>query len=293
MRVTEKMMFETGRVNTGLARTKLEQAVAEVSSGKRIRHPSDDPAGSALLTRARLTHDRFEAIKDTVGRASDELNIAEGVMGELSNVVQRGREMAMQLSSSQFGPDDRAASAQEVDGLLQTLVGLMNTEVAGRYIFGGFQDGVPPFDATGGYLGDAGVRQVEIAPGVFEPVSLRVDVAVKGAGGGVDIPRVLSDFAAALRNNDIAGIQGALEGFDSSLTQVSAARMDAGASLNILQTAEQVSMFGRDHMKIQLVEISETNLAESATRLALANTALEAAISATAQSFRFTLLDKL
>ena len=43
----------------------------------------------------------------------------------------------------------------------------MNTQEAGRYLFGGNIDRTPPFDAAGTYAGDTGVRQVEVAPGLL------------------------------------------------------------------------------------------------------------------------------
>lgn len=293
MRVTEKMMYQAGQVQTANARERLEKAISEVSSGKRFTHAGDDPAASGILTTSKIAQERYSTIQEVVGRASDELNAAEGVLGEVSNVLQRGRELAMQLGSGQHNGSDRASSASEVDGLFNTLIGLMNTDVGGRYIFGGTQDDAPPFDAAGVYSGDAGVRQVEIAPGVLEASSLRADVAIKGVGGGADITQVLRDFATALRNNDVPAIQAALDGFDKGLTQVSGARTNAGSSLNILQTAEQVSVMSRDQMKIQIAGISESDLAESASRMSLASTALEAALAATAKSFKLSLVDKL
>ena len=293
MRVTEKMMFNTGQVQTSLARERLEKAMIEVSSGKRIAHAADDPAGSGVIVTSNIAQQRYEAIRQAVGRSSDELNTAEGVLGEVSNLITRGRELAVQLASDQFTGADRAKSAHEVDGLFNTVIGLMNTELGGRYIFGGTQDDAPPFLANGNYVGDTGVRQVEIAPGVLEPVSLRADIALKGVNGGVDVPQVLRDFATALRNNDIAGVQSALDGLDKGLNQVWGARQEAGGSLNILQTSEQVSMMSRDQMKIQVASIAETDLPESASRMALANTALQATLAATASSFKLSLIDKL
>jgi flagellar hook-associated protein 3 FlgL len=293
MRVTEKMMFQAGQVQTAAARERLEKATAELSSGKRITHAADDPAGSGILITSKISQQRYSTIQQVVGRAADELNIAEGVLGEVSNVMQRGRELAMQLGSSQFNGEDRATSSNEVDGLLKTVIGLLNTEVGGRYIFGGTKDGTPPFDSAGVYSGDAGTRQVEIAPGVLENSSLRADIAIKGTGGGADVLQVLQDFATALRTNNVQGIQDALVGFDRGINQVSGARKDAGASLNILQTAEQVSMLSRDQMKLQIAGVAEVDLIESASNLSLANTALEASLTATAKSFKLSLVDKL
>ena len=293
MRVTEKMMFQAGQVQTGAARERLEKALGEVTSGKRFVHPSDDPAGSGLLVTAKAAQQRHAAIDQSVGRAADELNFAEGVVGEVSNLVQRGRELAMQLGSGQYGASDRSNAAKEVDGLFNSLVGLMNSEVGGRYIFGGTQDGSLPFDTNGNYVGDANGRQIEIAPGVLQTVSLRADVGIKGVGGGTDVMQVFRDLSTAMRANDVPGIEAALSGLDNSLTQVSSLRTDAGSALSILQTSSEVASLNRHQMTIAVANISEVDLAEAASKMALASTALQAALSATANSFKLSLIDKL
>ena len=80
-----------------------------------------------------------------------------------------------------------AQSNADRGALSQQIVQLMNTQVAGRYIFGGTKDSAPPFDASGNYVGDGNVRQIEIAPGLLQASSIRADVALKGTGGGIDV----------------------------------------------------------------------------------------------------------
>lgn len=293
MRVTDKMVFQNANDRSMRARERLERSVSDVSTGRRIQHPSDDPAGAAFVSTAKIAETRFSAIEQAVGRASDELTVAENSMREMGNVLVRGRELAVQLSSATYSGADRSASAAEIDGLFRNMLGLLNTEMGGRYVFGGFRDDAPPFDSAGTYLGDTGVRQVEIAPGVLENASLRADVAVKGVGGGVDVLQTLQDFAQALRDDDVPGIQTAIQQLEQGLNQLNQASTTAGGSLTILESAAQASRLGRDQTRVQIAGVAEVDLVEASGRLALANTALEASIAATAQSFRLTLLDRL
>lgn len=293
MRVTDKMVYQTANDRTMQARVRLEKSVADVSSGRRIRHPADDPAGAAFVSTAKLVQTRLSAIEQGVDRAAGELTVAESAMREMGNVVVRGRELAMQLGTDIYTADDRRASAAEADSLFRNMLGLLNTEMGGRFVFGGFQDDAAPFDPAGNYLGDAGVRQVEIAPGVLENASLRADVAVKGVGGGVDVLQALQGFAEALRNNDTDGIRAALDNFDRGLNQLNQASIAAGSSLTIFESAAQAADLGQLHTKVQIAGVAEVDLVEASGRLALASQALEASIAASAQSFRLSLLDRL
>src|SRR5512137_830182 len=177
MRVTDQMLFQMSSRYGGQARARVERATAQAASGMRVVHPGDDPAAAGLLVEGRVAQARLDAIATAAGRASDELTAADGALGSVNDALVRARELAMQLANPTYDASQRTQAAGEVDQLLQQVVSQMNAEVGGRYVFGGNRDGSAPFDAAGAYLGDAGVRQVEIAPGVLSAASVRADVA--------------------------------------------------------------------------------------------------------------------
>jgi flagellar hook-associated protein 3 FlgL len=301
MRVTDQMLFELASRYGGEARSRLERATAQTASGLRVSHPGDDPAAAGLLVGSRIAQVRLEAIASAAGRASDELAVADSALDGVSNAVVRARELAVQLVNPTYAPAQRAQAAGEVDGLLQQVVAQMNSRVGDRYVFGGNRDGSAPFDASGAYLGDTGVRQVEIAPGVLSAASVRADVALKGVDPtsgtgtvtGADVPATLRALAAALRANDLAGVRATLDGLDRGLTQVSAARASVGDAQGAMDTAVTASKAARDDERARASKLGDVDIVESATELSLAQRALEASLSATAQGFRLTLLDYL
>ena len=156
----------------------------------------------------------MNAINQNASRAGDEVDAADSALQSLSDVLARARELAVQMGNDSYSAADRAGAATEIDGLVQQAVTLMNTNVNGRYIFGGNQDQTAPFDTAGNYNGDTAVRQVEVAPGVLEDSSVRADVAVKGVGGGVDLFATLQSLSTALRTNNGDAIRGSLTDLD-------------------------------------------------------------------------------
>jgi flagellar hook-associated protein 3 FlgL len=293
MRVTENLIFNRGTADIAAARARSEEAVGQVSSGRRVQHPGDDPAAAGQIVSRQLGVQRFEAISASVGRATDEVGTADGALDGLANVVSRAREVAVQLSNDSYGTADRAAAANEVQGLFQQAVALLNTRSGNRYVFGGNKDGAPPFDATGAYLGDTGVRQVEIAPGVLQDVSLRADVMAKGAGGGVDLLATLQSLQAALASDNAPGVRGTLDALDTGIAQVATGRAQLGTQMNVLDAAVQVSDAAAGTERKALSHAADVDAIEAATRLAQAQQALDASLTATAKSFGLTLLDKL
>ncbi len=290
MRVTDKMMFDNAAVHTAQARERLERAVEETSTGKRLHHPADDPAAAGQVSAAKLSFERLDMIRQNAGRATDELQAAHGALQSVSDVLGRARQLAVQLANVTYDGPDRANAATEIDGIFAQVVGVMNAQVGNRRIFGGFQDDAAPFAGSGAYLGDAGVRQIEIAPGVRQNVSVRADVALKGVGGGTDVFATLTALATALRSNDTAGIGAAIGSIDSGLAQVAGALTDASTQVSTLTTAAEVNQMVRDQVTSQISRLADADIVESSTKLALANRALEASMAAAAKGFDLSLV---
>jgi flagellar hook-associated protein 3 FlgL len=210
----------------------------------------------------------------------------------VADVLIRARVLAIQLSNSTYSAQDRLSASEEVRQLTQHTIGLLNTQVGNRYIFGGNLDAAPPFQSDGTYVGDAGVRRVEVFPGVLQDASIRADVMAKGVGGGVDILQTLTDLSAALSTNDVDAVRSSLDTLDSSITQVSVGRAQTGAVMNTLDVAVTSARLAANDEQTNLARITEADVFESATNLALAQRALEAALTASVRSFDLSLLKK-
>ncbi len=293
MRVTDGMMFDQAARETGSARDRFQQVTQETSSGVRVSQPGDDPASAGLIVSGTIAQGRYDAIAQTAQRASDELASADSALATVNNLFTRAQELAVQLANPVYTASQRASGASEVNGLLQQVVAALNTRVGNRYVFGGNKDGTPPFDSAGNYLGDDGVRQVEIAPGVLGAASVRADVAAKGAGGGVDALAALQQLSVALAANDPAAIRGALDPLSKAIDQFGTARAQAGNAMNALDAATAVNQAARDGQKAAVSKLADADIVDSATRLAQAQQALQAALAATSQGFQLSLLDYL
>lgn len=306
MRVSDSMIYGRAQVEGGAARSRLDEATARASTGLRVVHPGDDPAAAGLATAEGVRMRRLEALRTSTARASDEITVADSALDGVSNALARATEIATQLSSDPYSASERAAGAKEVQGILSTVIASLNAKVGNRWVFGGTADGAAPFDplvldaagnvdpaASGLYRGDTGVRQVEIAPGVLQDASVRADVAIRGAGGGTDVIATLSALANALTANDPAAVAATLTGLDAASTQISAARGQSGAIMNALDTATAASKAASIDTEKRIATLTEVDAIEAASDLAQAQHALEAALTATAQSFKFTLLGKL
>lgn len=293
MRVTDRLLYENASKNAAAARERFEVASREAATGIRVQHPEDDPGAAGLMARTIAQAGRDAAIGKALGTATDELQAAETSLDGVSNALSRARELAVQLANPTYDANQRAAAAAEVDGLMKDVLGRLNQKVGSRYVFGGFQDAAPPFDAAGNYLGDTGVREVEVAAGITLPASIRADVALKGVGGGVDVLATLQALSTALSANNIAGVQASLDGLDTGIAQVARARSEAGSNLNVMDTARTAAVAAQTDGQVKLSHLADADVIDAAARLAQAQQALEAALTAAAKTFQPSLLDKL
>ncbi len=293
MRVTDKMIFQNAAANAAKSRDRAQTAMEQVSTGMRVVHPGDDPTVAAMMVRGQQTIDRMSAIGQNASRAGDEVDSADSALQSLSDVLARARELAVQMGNDSYSAADRSGAASEVDGLIQQAVTLMNTNVNGRYIFGGNKDQTAPFDTAGNYSGDTAVRQVEVAPGVLEDSSVRADVAVKGVGGGVDLFATLQSLSTALKTNNGAAVRGSLTDLTTATTQVTSTLAQVGAMGDAFATAQTLAKSTSDATTKNVSNLSEADVIESSSQLALANSALNATLTAAAQSFSLSLVNKL
>lgn len=293
MRVTDRMLFDRASRDGGAARSRLEEAVARASTGQRLVRPGDDPAGAGLVVHHQATAARADAIGAAAKAASDELAVADTALNDVTNALARARELAIQLANDSYGTRERAAAATEAQGLLDRMIASLNTRFGARYVFGGTLDGSPPFDAAGNYLGNSNPRTLEIAPGVYEPASVRAERAVKGSGGGVDLLTTMRTLVTALQAGNQTAIQGTIPALATATDQVAFERSVAGNAMAVFDAAVESNRAAHDDATAAAAHLTDADVIEANSQLALAQRALEASLTATASSFRLSLLDYL
>jgi flagellar hook-associated protein 3 FlgL len=293
MRITDRMTFSQAQTQMMAARNRALDAQNQVTTGMRVVQPGDDPAAAGLIVSQNIALQRLDTIDKATSTATGEVQVADGALQSVATLLQRAQQLAVQLGNDTYSASERAAGAQEVTSISGQIAQLMNTQVAGRYIFGGNVDNAPPFDATGAYTGDTAVRQIEIAPGLLQNASIRADQTIKGVGGGVDVFASLSALSSALASNDGAGIRNAVPTVSQSNDQVASALTATGGILAAFDSAQQIGSVAKDSAQKVLSAQSEADIFQATSNLALAQQSLQASLAVTAKSFSMSLLDFL
>lgn len=157
--------------------TQVNKTQEQISSGKRILTPADDPVGSARVLQLNQEIALMDQYERNITLLDARLEQEEGVLNSVEDNIARVRELAVQAGNAAVLTEaDRLAIAQEVRERIDELQNLMNTEDgSGEYLFAGFSGKTKPFvESPGGgfqYQGDEGVRSLQVSRNVTLPSS--------------------------------------------------------------------------------------------------------------------------
>jgi flagellar hook-associated protein 3 FlgL len=140
----------------------LSSLQEQLSSGKKINRPSDDPAGAAQAERATTRIERVATEQRALAAQRNTVAMTESTLGDATAALQSFRDLVVQAGNASLGGTERLNIAKELTGLRDQLIGYANrTDTNGLPLFSGLASAIAPFiDSAGGvtFSGVAGER---------------------------------------------------------------------------------------------------------------------------------------
>ncbi|MDJ0911163.1 MAG: flagellar hook-associated protein FlgL [Woeseiaceae bacterium] len=166
MRVSTMSTYLNGLTAMQRLQSALDQTQRQISTGRRILTPSDDPIASARALEMRESIARLQQFDRNAGIAQNRLAQEESALASVNDVLQRVRELAIQANNATQSDESRSAISVEMRQLLDGLVQIANQKDGnGRYMFSGLMEDTQPVTRVGGafnYNGDQGQRFIQI-----------------------------------------------------------------------------------------------------------------------------------
>jgi len=166
MRVSTSGMFDSGTATILQQQEALVKTQQQLSTGRRILTPSDDPIAAAQtvsLSQAASINTQYSINR---GHAVASLGLVETTLNNISANLQDIRQVAVQAGNTALTDSDRKSLATELRSRFEALMGQANiTDGTGNYLFSGFQAKSQPFTHSGlvvQYHGDQGQRLSQI-----------------------------------------------------------------------------------------------------------------------------------
>ena len=278
-------------------RTQLDQqqAMMELTTGRRVNQPSDDPAASALLVdnqdQVTLTGRYLKNISTVQGQ----MQVADSTLGAIETALQRVISLGVEGANGTLSDSDRAAIASELQSIQSQLIYLGNSTYQGRYLFSGTETTKAPFAVDTGqtsgvrYDGNTGVNGVQIGDGYT--VAINKPGSQLFMAPGADAFQGVSDLIKAMQSN--GGYDAAVGEVRSAFDQVTTQRVFYGSVMN--QAQAQTDWLNSSNLQLadQQNTLAGADLAATATRLASDQNSLNATLSAMAHYQQMNLFDFL
>lgn len=141
MKVNHNMTAVRTNLNLNRTNKKLDNVTYRLSSGYKINHAKDDPAGYAILGRLNRQVRGLNQADGNSGDAISAINTAEGGLIEIHAMLQRMNELAVQAANDTNTPEDRDTIQEEITQLKEEIDRIANTtEYNGRVMLNGDTD---------------------------------------------------------------------------------------------------------------------------------------------------------
>lgn len=303
MRVTTLMSSRAvvRDLHSGLG--KLSSLQDRLSSGKQITRPSDDPYGTSRALSLRGELGGLEQYQRNVGDGIGWLNTCDTALSQVSDSLQRVRELLIKAGNDASGPQARSAIADEIDQLIDGVKQEANVQYGGRFVFSGTATDTAPWPLVGGgpdtYQGDAGSITREIGPQVELPINVDLHALLGDGQGRRDdlLLHTLRDISDHLRSGSDADAvllrTSDLTRLDDCFDVLNGIRADVGARTNRLATAEaRLSSLAVNTTQL-LSETEDADMAQTITQYTTQQAAYDSALRAGANIVQSSLLDFL
>jgi flagellin len=248
--------------NSGrMASAQLSTAMERLSTGKRINSAKDDAAGLAIASSMTSS---IKGLNMAIRNANDGISLsqtAEGALGEVSNMLQRVRELGVQSANGTYQNSDRANIQTEVAALQAQMTDVVaNTKFNGNTVFSATSSATTFAIQTGVNAGDT----TSVSVGSLSSVA--------------------AAYATSIKVDTAANAALAITAADTALSQVNTVRASLGASQTRLETSINVMTANSNNLSEARSRIEDADFSSESTNLAKAQIINQASTAMLAQA---------
>lgn len=297
VRVTQNMLNSNMLRNLHKSMRHMDNLQDQLSSGKKISKPSEDPvvAARGMFYRSSLMEN--DQYKRNVNEAQSWLDMTDSTMDEVGNVMKRIKELLVYSGDGAVSPEDLKTMGSEVIELKNHLGTLANQQINGKYIFAGTDTDKQPYDATAnGGKGDfvntnSSPINLEVSQNVFVTSNINAQNIFNYPNNANNMFKVLDNIITELSNGRNAAQF--ISGMDQQYDKLLAERASLGASVNRVDLIAERLNTQDVNITSLMSKNEDADMAGVMTDLKTQESAHSAALGSGARIIQPTLLDFL
>lgn len=297
-RITTQMTASMTLNDLQQSLNRLDTTQQQLSSGKKINQPSDDPYGTS---QAMSLNGQLSSLNDYTNNITDGTawtQQATTSLGDIDSMVQRVRELVVQAANGTYTQSDLNASASEVNQLVDAIKQEANASYNGQYIFSGTSTGTAPYQTGSNDTYQGGTGSVNRLIGPNTTLSVNTNISgllgngqASGDGGLLDTLRTIASDMQAGNTGAIGGAD--LKNLDSNFGTLTQMEASMGAVSNRLTLASTRVQQLQNSDTAALSNVQDADMATVAINFSTEQAAYSAALKAGANIVQSSLLDFL
>lgn len=298
MRVTQRSMITSSLAGLNGNLAAVNRLQQQLTSGKVLTRPSDSPTNTNTALQTRSQQAAVTQQSDNITDARSWMDQTDSTLQKMIKVGQRVRDLTVQgLNGGATSASAATAIAAEVTALRDSLLGMANTTVQGRPVFGGVTTGRSAYDTTtGAFTGvlAADGSPVPVTRRLSDVETIRIDVTGSEAfgDGADDLFSVVKKIADHVTSDPVALAED-LTALDAGINRMLVAIAGVGAAASRVETAATVNLDAQLALTSRLSSIEDVDLARTTMDLQMQQVTYQAALSVTAKTLQQSLVDFL
>lgn len=290
IRITQNSLARSFDADVQSIYAKLARSQQQVSDGRRIVRPSDDPFGTGQVLNFDSQLSDVRRYQANVSESIGFMNSADSALDTVTNALQRIREKATQAANGTNGMSDLQSIAAEVTQLKEVVRDGLNAQHGEVYIFSGTASGTAPYPSPGNnYDGTANNMSRRI--GLNQSITINVPgTAVIGPDGSNTLD-MIDKLIADIQGGNRAGIQAGLGAVIAAENQALDVRTQLGATASRLEVAHDRLGQTEERLIAARSEIADVDAAEAFMEFNQQQTMYQAALAAGTRIMQTSILD--
>lgn len=257
----------------------LGKAATNLSIGTKVNKTGDDPTGMAVSNKMKLQIRGIEMADRNVNDAVSLIQTAEGTIGEMENIVQRMRELAVQGSNGVLTPEDKELIQKEIEQLAQELDGMSErSEFNKRHLLN------DDYEELTFHIGSNHTDNFTISLKPLNSSVLGISTKENAPKYDVDGNSIKGETVPALDYTKEGGAEEAIGRCDEALKRINKYRANLGANINRLEKISSSLVISEENARIALSRVVDTDMAGEMAEYTKNNVLVQAGISMLSQA---------
>jgi flagellar hook-associated protein 3 FlgL len=290
MRVTNDTAYRSLLQDLERISERMQQTQLQISSGKKLHKPSDDPTAVSDVVRIEAEMSEIGQYQNNIATGMSRLNVADTTLQGVELMIERVRSLGL---LSMNNPATASVQTTEVEGLRDQLLSAANTVFDGQFLFAGSNVDGPAYTESGGtvaYNGNSHEVRVQIGRSSTLQIQVPGDEIFTGS---VDAFAAIGDLIVAMNAGDKGGIAAQVAKLEQLSTVIGGALGKVGGLVNVAQSVQRDLTQYSLARSGDLSDLEDVDLSVAITEFTQAETALRAATAIGARISNISILDYL